>query len=53
HVRLPVVDVRRAKRVHIDAPGITAYADRERHGPLPQTFDAVPGALRVLVPPAT
>lgn len=53
HVRLPVVEVRRAKRVHIDAPGITAYADGERLGPLPQTFDAVPGALRVLVPPAT
>jgi diacylglycerol kinase (ATP) len=53
HVRLPVVEVRRAKRVHIDAPGITAYADGERLGPLPQTFDAVPGALRVLVPPVT
>jgi diacylglycerol kinase (ATP) len=53
HVRLPVVEVRRAKRVHIDAPGITAYADGERLGPLPQTFLAVPGALRVLVPPAT
>lgn len=50
HVRLPVVEVRRAKRVHIDAPGITAYADGERLGPLPQTFEAVPGALRVLVP---
>jgi diacylglycerol kinase (ATP) len=53
HVRLPVVEVRRAQRVHIDAPGITAYADGERLGPLPQTFDAVPGALRVLVPRTT
>jgi diacylglycerol kinase (ATP) len=51
HVRLPVVEVRRAKRVYIDAPGITAYADGERLGPLPQTFEAVPGALRVLVSP--
>jgi len=51
HVRLPVVEVRRAKRVSVDAPGITAYADGERLGPLPQTFETVPGALRVLVPP--
>jgi diacylglycerol kinase (ATP) len=50
HVRLPVVEVRRARRVHIDAPGITAYADGERLGPLPQTFETVPGALRVMVP---
>jgi diacylglycerol kinase (ATP) len=50
HVRLPVVEVRRAKRVHVDAPGITAYVDGERLGPLPQTFETVPGALRVLVP---
>jgi diacylglycerol kinase (ATP) len=50
HIRLPVVEVRRAKRVHLDAPGITAYADGERLGPLPQTFETVPGALRVLVP---
>jgi diacylglycerol kinase (ATP) len=50
HVQLPVVEVRRARRVHIDAPGITAYADGERLGPLPQTFETVPGALRVMVP---
>lgn len=50
HVTLPVVEVRRSTRVRIDAPGITAYADGERLGPLPQTFEAVPGALRVLVP---
>jgi diacylglycerol kinase (ATP) len=50
HVRLPVVEVHRAKRVHVDAPGITAYVDGERLGPLPQTFETVPGALRVLVP---
>lgn len=52
HVTLPVVEVRRAKRVYIDAPGITAYADGERLGPLPQTFEVVPAALRVLVPAA-
>jgi diacylglycerol kinase (ATP) len=37
--------------VRIDAPGITAYADGERLGPLPRTFEAVPSALRVMVPP--
>jgi diacylglycerol kinase (ATP) len=51
HVVLPFVEIRRAKRVRIDAPGITAYADGERLGPLPQTFEAVPSALRVMVPP--
>jgi diacylglycerol kinase (ATP) len=50
HVTLPFVEVRRSARVRIDAPGITVYADGERLGPLPQTFEAVPGALRVLVP---
>ena len=51
HVALPFVEIRRAKRVRIDAPGITAYADGERLGPLPRTFEAVPSALRVMVPP--
>ena len=51
HVTLPFVEIRRAKQVRIDAPGITAYADGERLGPLPQTFEAVPSALRVMVPP--
>jgi diacylglycerol kinase (ATP) len=50
HVTLPFVEIRRAKQVRIDAPGITAYADGERLGPLPETFEAVPSALRVMVP---
>ncbi|HET6728483.1 MAG TPA: diacylglycerol kinase [Jiangellaceae bacterium] len=50
HVNLPFVEIRRAKQVRIDAPGITAYADGERLGPLPQTFEAVPSALRIMVP---
>jgi diacylglycerol kinase (ATP) len=50
HVTLPFVEIRRAEQVRINAAGITAYADGERLGPLPQTFEAVPGALRVLVP---
>ena len=50
HVRLPYVEVRRARRVHVEADSITAYVDGERLGPLPQTFEAVPAALRVFVP---
>ncbi|HEX5996657.1 MAG TPA: diacylglycerol kinase [Jiangellales bacterium] len=50
HVRLPYVEVRRARRVHVEADSITAYVDGERLGPLPQTFESVPSALRVFVP---
>jgi diacylglycerol kinase (ATP) len=50
HVRLPYVEVRRARRVYVEADSITSYADGERLGPLPQTFEAVPAALRVFVP---
>ncbi|WP_026876157.1 diacylglycerol kinase [Jiangella gansuensis] len=46
----PFVSVRRARRVKLDAPGITAYVDGERLGPLPRTFDLVPRALRVFAP---
>ena len=52
HVGDPRVVVRRARRVEIASPGIVAYADGERMAPLPLTCEAVPGALRVLVPPA-
>ncbi len=50
HVRLPYVEVRRARRVRVHANSITAYVDGERLGPLPQTFEVVPTALRVFVP---
>lgn len=50
HVTLPFVETRRARTVRISAPDIVAYVDGERLGPLPQTFEAVPGAARVLVP---
>jgi diacylglycerol kinase (ATP) len=50
HVRLPYVEVRRARKVHVEADSIVAYVDGERLGPLPQTFEAVPSALRVFVP---
>jgi diacylglycerol kinase (ATP) len=38
----------RVKQVTVAAPGITAYADGERFGPLPLTVECVPGALEVI-----
>ena len=38
----------RVRSVTIAAPGIGAYADRERFGPLPLTVECVPGALEVI-----
>jgi diacylglycerol kinase (ATP) len=52
HLEDPRVIVRRARRVEVAAAGIVAYADGERLSPLPLTCEAVPGALRVLLPPA-
>lgn len=50
HVTDPRVSIRRARRITIDAPGIIAYADGERIGPLPIDIEVTPGALRVLAP---
>lgn len=50
HLSYPFVSVRQARRVKLDAPGITAYVDGERLGPLPRTFDLIPRAQRVYVP---
>ena len=50
HVDHPAVTVRRAQRVSLAAPGVTAYADGERVALLPVTCDVVPGALQVLAP---
>jgi len=50
HVLDDRVTVHRAREVTLDAPGLLAYADGERIGPLPVTTVCVPGALRVLVP---
>ena len=47
HVGHPAVTIRRAKVVTIDSPGVVAYADGERMGPLPLTCECVPGALTV------
>ncbi len=52
HVSHPAVTVRRARRVRLSTPGIVAYADGERFGPLPLEVEVVPGALEVLTPTA-
>jgi diacylglycerol kinase (ATP) len=39
---------RRVRSVTIAAPGIVAYADGERFGPLPLTVECVPAALEVI-----
>ncbi|MFD6893293.1 diacylglycerol kinase [Rhodococcus sp. NPDC060086] len=49
HVDLPEVMVRRARRVRLECPGITVYADGEPLRPLPVDVEAVPGAGTVLV----
>ena len=51
HVRHPAVTVRRARVVALDSPGVVAYADGERMGPLPLTCECVPGAVQVFAPP--
>jgi len=52
HVGHPSVTMRRAKVVTIDSPGVVAYADGERLGPLPLTCECVPGAVQVFAPPS-
>jgi diacylglycerol kinase (ATP) len=48
HVAQPEYSRVRVTRVTVAAPGITAYADGERIGPLPLTVDCAPAALTVL-----
>ncbi len=50
HVHHPQYVHYRVREVSVAAPGIVAYADGERIGPLPLTVGIAPGALRVLVP---
>lgn len=47
HLSDPHVEIRRARRVRIEAP-VVGYADGERLAPLPIDAEIVPGALRVL-----
>ncbi len=48
HVGHRAVEIRRVRRVELEAPGVVAYADGERIGPLPLAIEVVPGAIRVL-----
>lgn len=47
------VHLSRASRVSIAAPGVIAYGDGERIGPLPIEIEVVPGALVVLGAPGS
>jgi diacylglycerol kinase (ATP) len=48
HVDHPQYEHHLVRSVTIAAPGIVAYADGERFGPLPLTVECAPGALTVL-----
>ncbi|WP_053706539.1 diacylglycerol kinase [Streptomyces sp. WM6373] len=48
HLSHPKVSVHRARKITLEAPGLTAYADGEPLGPLPVTAECVPGAIRLL-----
>jgi diacylglycerol kinase (ATP) len=50
HTSHPAYEHHRVRSATVSAPGITAYADGERVGPLPLTVDVEPLALEVLVP---
>ena len=48
HVTHPQYEHHRVRSVTVAAPGIVAYADGERLGPLPLTVESDPGALSIL-----
>lgn len=48
HTRHRCVSIEQVSSVRLDSPGLIAYADGERIGPLPCDIAAVPTALRVL-----
>jgi diacylglycerol kinase (ATP) len=54
HTRHPMVEIRRGARVVVEMPETPEpaelWASGERVGPLPAVLEAVPGALRVVVP---
>ena len=50
HVTIPEFERHRVREVTLSSPGIVAYGDGERLGPLPMTTTVRPGALRMLVP---
>jgi diacylglycerol kinase (ATP) len=52
HVDLDGVTVLHGRSVTVAADGLVAYGDGERLGALPRAATVLPGALRVLLPPA-
>ena len=48
HIPHPQITIVRATTVTLSSPGVIAYADGERFGPLPITCTSVPGALQIL-----
>jgi diacylglycerol kinase (ATP) len=50
HVTLPEFERHLVREVTLTSPGIVAYGDGERLGPLPMTTRICPGALRVFAP---
>ena len=50
HVHLPEFERHLVREVTLASPGIVAYGDGERLGPLPLTATVRPGALHVLAP---
>jgi diacylglycerol kinase (ATP) len=50
HVSHPAYEHHRVRQVSVAAPGIVAYADGERLGPLPLNVECAPAALSVCVP---
>ena len=50
HVTLPEFERHHVREVTVECPGIVAYGDGERLGPLPLTARVIPGAFRVIVP---
>jgi diacylglycerol kinase (ATP) len=51
HVKDPRVEVRKVKKIRIEADGVVGYADGDRFAPLPIDIEVRPGALKVLAPP--
>ena len=50
HTTHPAVEIRRARRVRLEASGIHSQADGESFAELPIDAEVVPGALRVVTP---
>ncbi len=50
HVGHPRVEIRRARRVRLEAAGVPSQADGEPFAPLPLEVENVPGALTIVAP---